>query len=240
MSDNNLKIIPYTKPKGAKKNEYNEGEAFIVDFNPNTFTINNKIEYKQPKTKGKEGGDPVFERIPPLEFSIEFTIDGTGVATQSLTEKQKNDYKSKKHDYVKTRIKELRGITGCQINGDIHRPNYLAVNWGTFHIECVLASLNITYNLFDDQGSPLRAKVNCSFTERIGQDKEGRQSALESPDLTKYRPLVAGDVLPLIIKNNYDDSAYYIQVAKANKLKNFRRLIPGTTLVLPPMKESDE
>ena len=236
MPDNNLKIVPYYEANGPRTQS--EQNGFTVDFNPNTFTVNNKIEFQKPKEKGTEGGDPVFESIPPLEFSIEFTIDGTGVATQNLTSEQQNNYKSQKDDYVKTRIKELRSITGCQINGEIHRPNYLAVIWGTFHIECVLSSLNITYNLFSPQGSPLRAKVNCGFIERIGPDKKNRKSALESPDLTKYKPVLQGDILPFVVKKNYGEAAYYIQVAKANKLKNFRKLVPGTKLVLPAINKN--
>ena len=33
------------------------------------------------------------------------------------------------------------------------------------------------------------------------------------------------------------DYVYYLQVAKANKLKNFRKLVPGTQLVFPPLSD---
>jgi LysM repeat protein len=227
MPESNLKIIGYNRPDGGKTQS--ELGTFIVVFNPNTFTINNKFEYNKEEAKGQKGGDPQFNSIPPLEFAIDFTIDGTGVGLAN----QSGD----KKDYVKKQIKSLRDITGCNINGDIHRPNYLAVLWGTFYIECVLSAMSITYNLFDREGSPLRAKVNCSFLERIAPGKGGRQSRLESPDLTKYVVVKAGDQLPLIAKRKYGDAAYYIQVAKVNKLKNFRNLIPGTRIMLPPMED---
>src|SRR5438105_14464981 len=241
MPETNLTIVAYDKPDGNRKTgEVTDPNSFVVDFNPNTFTVTNKIEFKQPKDKGQAGGDPQFERIPPLEFNIEFTIDETGVAVKNFPKKHQNHYKSQKHDYVKTKIKELRKVTGSDINGSIHRPNYLALLWGTFYIECVLTSLNIVYNLFDREGAPLRAKVTCSFLERIGPGKAGRQSKLESPDLTKQIVIKEGDILPLIAKDNYESSAYYLQLAKANKLKNFRKIPPGMKLILPPMAESDE
>lgn len=230
-SEANLKIIAYDSPEGNKKQ--NEVSEFVVDFNPASFTINNKIEYKKVEAKGQDGGDPQFEKIPPLEFNIEFTIDGTGVSIG-------NKPSSQQKDYLKNQIKKLRDVTGCNINGEIHRPNYLAVLWGTFYIECVLVALNITYNLFDRSGTPLRAKVNCSFLERIGPGKSGRKSRLESPDLTKYETVKEGDVLPLIVKNKYNDPVYYLQVARVNKLKNFRNIPPGTRLILPPMKDYSE
>jgi len=241
MGDTNLQIVAYYKPEGNNKN--NESQSFTVDFNPNTFTIANKIEFKKEEAKGKTGGDPTFDKIPPLEFTLEFTIDGTGVAAQNLPNEQKNKFNNtsstqpSSNDYVKSRVKELRKVTGSNINGDIHRPNYLAVLWGTFYIKCILTSINITYNLFDRGGSPLRAKINCGFLERQQPGAGERETMYESPDLTKYKVTKQGDSLPLIAKNNYNESFYYLQIAKANKLKNFRNLSPGTTLILPPITE---
>jgi LysM repeat protein len=230
MPEANLKILAYDTAEGGRKQ--NQIGEFVVDFNPNTFVITNKIEYKQPDTKGQDGGDPQFEKIPPLEFSVDFTIDGTGVLNKGQGAPPK--------DFVKTQIKKLRDVTGSTINGEIHRPNYLALLWGTFYIECVLTSLNITYNLFDPQGVPLRAKITCGFIERIGPGKDGRKSRLESADLTTWVTVQEGDTLPLIAWTKYDDPAYYLQLARINKLTNFRDLRPGTKLILPPMKNKNE
>ncbi len=231
MAEDNLRIVAYDKAEGSKPQ--NEIDSFTVVFNPSTFTVNNKIDFKEAKAKGQAGDDPQFEKIPPLEFTVEFTIDGTGVTIGKLSESQQQDY-------IRDQVKKLRKVTGSQINGDIHRPNYLALLWGTFYIECVLTSLSITYNLFKRDGTPLRAKVNCSFKERIGPGKSGRASRLESVDLTKYKLIKEGDILPLISKDNYESSAYYLQLAKANKLKNFRNILPGTKLILPPMADDEQ
>jgi len=245
MPDTNLKIIAFDKPEGNKKEQ--EKKAFMIDFNPNTFTVTTKIEFKNEDGKGKTGGDPQFDKIPPLEFSIEFTIDGTGVALQKLPPDQQtkfnntknNNPSQNKNDYVKNRIKELREVV-TDINPSIHRPYYLAVLWGTFYINCILTSLTVTYSLFDEAGSPLRAKVNCAFRQRKESGAENRQTSLESADLTKSVLVKEGDLLPLLSKANYESSEYYLQLAKANKLKDFRRLSPGTKLIIPPMIEKTD
>jgi nucleoid-associated protein YgaU len=63
---------------------------------------------------------------------------------------------------------------------------------------------------------------------------------LESADLTKSVLVKEGDLLPLLSKANYESSEYYLQLAKANKLKDFRRLSPGTKLIIPPMIEKTD
>ena len=229
-TESNLKIIAYGDAKSKTKDEK---ESFIVDFNPNSFTVSSKVEYKKTEGKGDGGSDPQFDKIPPLEFSIEFTIDGTGVADKTASGESPKDY-------LKKQVIQLRKVTGCNINGDLHRPYYLAVLWGTFLIECVLTAMTVNYTLFDSDGVPLRAKVNCSFLERFGPGKKDRQTRLESPDLTKYVAIKAGDTLPLIVKDKYYDPAYYLQVARINKLKNFRNIPLGERLILPPLKEFNQ
>jgi nucleoid-associated protein YgaU len=58
---------------------------------------------------------------------------------------------------------------------------------------------------------------------------------LSSPDLTHSKVVEEGDLLPLMVYREYKTQDYYLQVAKANKLKNFRKLQAGTTINLPPI-----
>ena len=123
------------------------------------------------------------------------------------------------------------------IDGDIHRPNYLIVQWGTFICECYLISSRITYTLFDSFGIPLRAKVNATFLERIESKLNQIANMFSSPDLTHTRLVKEGDRLPLMVFKEYKNQDYYLQVARANKLKNFRKLKTGEMINLPPVSK---
>lgn len=231
--EGNLKIIATLKPDSSPKltpKPTEEDLTFTVPFNPNSFTITTKINYNPPKAKGQEGGDPTFQDIPPMEFNIEFTIDGSGVARSGTA----ND------KYVRDQIRKFREVTGSNINGKIHRPNYLTLLWGTIHIDCVLTSLNIVYTLFARDGVPLRAKVTCGFIERISSRKTNADMRLESADLTTIFTIEEGDTIPLIAYEKYEDASYYFQLARVNKMKSFRRVAPGSKIILPPMIEADE
>lgn len=56
-----------------------------------------------------------------------------------------------------------------------------------------------------------------------------------SPDMSHLVTMRAGDTLPLLCKRIYSDPAYYMEVARVNRLVNFRNLLPGSVLRFPPL-----
>jgi nucleoid-associated protein YgaU len=87
--------------------------------------------------------------------------------------------------------------------------------------------------LFNQLGQPLRAKVSATFLE------VPKPPAKQSPDLTKIHLVTAGDTIYNIAKAEYDDESFYLQIAQANDLKNYRKLVPGQKLVLPPIAKTE-
>ena len=122
-------------------------------------------------------------------------------------------------------------------DGEIHRPRYLKLSWGSLISKCVLKSAEITYNLFKPDGTPLRAKIACNFSENIEDKKRTAQEGKNSPDLTHQRQVQEGDTLPLMTYRIYGDPSYYLKVARFNNLTNFRQLEVGRTLYFPPLKQ---
>lgn len=117
-----------------------------------------------------------------------------------------------------------------------HRPGYLSLSWGdTLNAKCVLNDATVAYELFSPSGDPLRAKIQCSFTEYEYKEAADAKSTVESPDLTHSRTVQQGDTLPLMCERIYGDSKLYLQVARFNKLANYRRLVPGQKIYFPPL-----
>jgi nucleoid-associated protein YgaU len=124
------------------------------------------------------------------------------------------------------------------LNSDIHEPNYLVVQWaGLFEpFNCRLSSVDIHYTNIDRDGTPLRASLDIilladELTETILKTEDKK-----SPDVSHSRIVRAGDTLPLLAKEIYGSSDYYMWVAKANGLDDIRRLTPGQRLVFPPLE----
>lgn len=134
---------------------------------------------------------------------------------------------------------DLLLATLFKINSETHDARQLTLIWGAgLLFKCKAQTATVNYTLINRLGLPLRATVNVSF---VG-DKDPKLnflSKLFSPDLTKLHTVKAGDTIYNIAKKEYDDESYYLQIAQANDLKNYRRLKPGMQLILPPIKKDE-
>src|ERR1700761_6433630 len=214
----NLKIIP-TDDKGIPN-----GVPFIAMFNPENLAINETLSWDKKQAVGKQGTDPTFIVSQPRTFTIDLILDGTGVNNNGVKIP------------VTAQILLFRSTTTV-IDGTEHRPNYLIVQYGTFICNCCINYSTVTYTMFDMTGLPIRAKISASFTERTPTSLGAILSMLSSPDLTHLVQVKQGDLLPLLTYRIYNDQSYYLQVAKVNKLKNFRKLQAGSTLIFPPISK---
>ena len=211
----NLKIIPVMRDSSIPV-----GLPFITMFNPESFSITENVVYCPPSSNGTEGEAAKFVKSKARTFSLEFVLDGTGTNAPKIS--------------LLVQIALFREVTTL-INGEIHKPNYLIVQWGTFICSCQMISSEIQYTLFDQAGLPLRAKIKATFEEFTSGSFGQILGMLSSPDLTHVHKVTDGEILPSIVFKTYKDQRYYLQVARANKLKNFRKLKADLDLNLPPI-----
>jgi hypothetical protein len=216
----NLKIIP------TDDNGIPNGVPFIAMFNPENLAINETLNWDKKEAVGKDGSDPTFTGSQPRTFTIDLVLDGTGVNNNGIKIP------------VTAQVLLFRSITTV-IKGTVHRPNYLLVQYGTFLCNCCINYSTVTYTMFDMTGLPIRARISASFTERKPASLGSILNMLSSPDLTHVIQVKEGDLLPLLTYQVYNDQSYYLQVAKVNKLKNFRKLAAGTSLTFPPIASSN-
>jgi len=216
----NLKILQ-TDENGIPK----LAVPFLAMFNPENISINEVVKWDEKNPAGQSGCDPTFMSIKPRTFTIELILDGTGVNTNGVKIP------------VTAQVLLFRAAT-TTVDGTIHRPNYLLLQYGLFICNCVITSSTVTYTMFDMTGLPIRAKISATFTERTPTGLGNILNMLSSPDLTHSVQVKEGDLLPYLTYQVYNNQNYYLQVAKVNKLKNFRKLQAGTTLIFPPIASS--
>lgn len=206
-------------------------EKFEMPINPKDSAMKLKPVYGKSQVIGSQGNDPDYKSTSSETLTLTFTLDGTGVIP---IEGKPNQF----HTDVSEQLNLFHRVAYC-MNSNTHRPNFLRLIWG--HLEfgdrncfdCVLDDLNIQYTLLSPTGKPLRALLTATFLSYIEPRKRIREEGKNSPDVTHIRTVKAEDTLPLMTEKIYGDQSYYLQVAKANGLINFRRLKTSTTLRFP-------
>jgi hypothetical protein len=190
----------------------------------------------------------VYSKSGPIVLKFDFLFDGTGVvpppselgdiplvgAIASAASALFEDKAFK----VMDEIQKFNRLV-YEVDGKIHRPRHVLLVWGSLVFPCVLITANYSFTLFKPDGTPLRAVASCSFRESVPVAQRIRAENRTSPDLTHLREVQEGDSLPLLSHSIYGNAELYLEVARINKLINFRRLRVGSRVAFPPVdKES--
>jgi Contractile injection system tube protein len=216
-----LQILAYTD-----ENFTQSAGQYSVQINPETYSQQFSAEYTGTPTLSTAGITNKFVTQKPQDLELTFFLDATGAVPQTSGGAPVTS--------VSDEIDKFKGIV-YSYNGNIHSPNYLRVLWGKLKFDCRFVSMGIEYMLFSPSGVPLRAKLSPKFKQYLSSQKLALESKNSSPDLTHYRTVAAGDTLPLMCHRIYQDSKYYIDVAKVNGLTSFRDLEPGRQILFPPL-----
>lgn len=216
--------------KGYKDERFSQEIAdgeFNTLVNPETYMIRYQISQNESQAQGTSSAAPRFNKTLPEDLQLDFIFDRSGVI---------KGYDDESGEGIIGDIEKFKKII-LDYNGDQHKPNYLIISWGSLLFKGSLKDMDITYKLFKPDGTPIRATVRATFKGFIEDNLRVAKENNNSPDLTHVRIVNEGDTLPLMTFRIYGDSKYYLEVAKANKLVNFRKLLPGQQIFFPPVEK---
>jgi hypothetical protein len=197
-------------------------DSYDCLMNPSEITHVYELIYTTTQGVGNTNGRGDYLRSKPANFTLPIFIDGTGVIGKQVD--------------VQREVDKFERVTSY--NGDIHRPNFLKIAWGTLPVmHCVLKSASIAYKLFSPNGIPLRAVITAAFCGSLADRTRVITAKDKSPDLTHVRQVRGGDNLPGMCFKIYGDPRFYLEVARANRIDDFRRLEPGRKVFFPPLKK---
>lgn len=199
-----------------------EGKPYSVMINPDSIKYQRSIEYNEQQAPDTSSASQKYKSTPSDKLNFDIVIDCTGVVDAKRTN-------------MSTEIAALEKIV-FTYNGDIHRPNFVKVQWGkNITFKGVLVSFDISYTLFRPDGSPLRAKISLGFSQYISPETVTKTDAAASPDMTHMVTVVEGMSLPQMCLDVWNDESHYVQVAKYNGLNKFRNLKGIGELIFPPI-----
>lgn len=199
---------------------------FIVHVNPETYSQRIKVNFPQTQAQATSAGQgsPTSTESQVLKFDL--LLDRTGALGNMDTLGLG----------VEPDILHFKRLT-IDYEGSIHKQPYLTLLWGSLIFHCHLQELEIEYKLFNKAGIPVRAVLKATFREFRENVLRTLLEKKSSPDLTHIRTVKEGDTLPQMTHKIYGDASYYLQIAKVNRILNFRRLSPGQEIYFPPIEK---
>jgi hypothetical protein len=200
------------------------GERYTVLFNPFEYTIERGNAYKATAIPGLSGPLLQFINGDADVLSMELFLD-------DYTDKPK-DGKS-----VKERLDDMALL--LEIDRQLHAPPPVRFIWGRLTFKAIIEKLSRKISLFQPDGTPARASLNVTFKEYKTIVELVNDPKLESADKSKRRVMVGLDSLWALAAREYDDPAFWRQIAEYNDLDDPREISPGDWVMVPPLDHRD-
>ncbi len=220
-----LKISAYKKDTRT-----DSPEEFEFPINPETITNNYKNKFGRSRGINTSGRTSLYALSAPEEMSLQLTFDST-LSYKYIIGKSAGS--------SLTVVKQVDNfINACHfMDGDIHQPRFLLLEWGELSFKCRLKSVKVNYTHFNAKGEALRAKLDTVFVADMTESERIRLENKKSPDITHQKLVLQGQTITGISKDIYGDASYYLDVATANQLDHFRQLQPGKKLQFSPINK---
>ena len=234
-------LIPVAKMRITNLDAKTSPKSFEVLYNPQTYTHQKKSHYAP--VRATEADAPSIQFVggeaETLTFELFFdSVSAGGEVGGTVADRAKFEGNSllptiASQIDVRDFTKKIMDL--MYVDGDLHRPPLLKVEWSSLQFKCYLSECSERFVRFDEQGRPVRAYLNCTFVEKRDNDKLYVANPRNSPDTTKYHTVRQGDSLWSLASQEYGDAGKWRELAAANGISNPRRLRSGETLVIPAL-----
>ena len=233
MTLQKLQIVYETKKLGGPLLD----DTLVVLFNPNQLSFKNEAEWDITSISGQVANQErhafEFKATKPVEltFNLFFDSDKEGEGFNTWLIRHYLGIWAEKLQvmWLLNRLRTLERL--AQVDQELHRPPVCKLLWGEhLLLRGVLTSLTRTYTAFTPEGSPIRAECSCTF-KAVGSSPE-----LHSADVAKRRVIRQGDTLHSIAHEEYGEASLWRTIARENGISNPLQLVPGTRLIIPPLK----
>jgi nucleoid-associated protein YgaU len=220
----------------ARKRPVPGAAPIEVPYNPTELSLSKAATYADVAIPGLDG--PVLQYVRgeaetlSLELFFDSTEQGRGAGATSVI----------------AQVDAVHRL--AKLDGDLHSPPIVRLSWGPDFpglalgdgerprttLDAVVTRCARRFTLFSPDGKPLRAVVTLELREYLTLQEQVELANLRSADHTRIHVVRAGETLPLIAAEAYDDPAKWRVIAAHNALSDARRVAPGTRLELPPVR----
>lgn len=233
-------LVPLAKMVIENKDS---GEKFEVLYNPQSYVQARSVDYSIKKLVNSDEPLVQFTNGAGEILQFELFFDSLSAGTEvggSFVDKLKfggNSLLPSLGNQIDVRDHTSKVYDLTRVDPDVHRPPLVSIKWATLKFTGYLAQCKQTFLKFDERGRPVRARLDCTFLQRVDLSKASGSKPMNSPDTTKYRRIKTGDSLWALAAKEYGESGQWRAIADANGLANPRLLHSGDLLRLPALEE---
>jgi hypothetical protein len=202
----------------------NEKTDFL--FNPTQYAIKKDNKWKAKPVVGKN--------VPKLDF----TGGGSRILTMEIFFDVYENQGADVRDYVNV-LWNLTMISDTNQNPSTKRsrPPLCLLQWGpNWTFQAALTSLNCTYTLFREDGTPVRAKANVTLQEAEDDTDQPATNPTSYGEMGRKSRLVRPhDSLALIAYEEYGSATLWRRIAEDNNIDDPLDLRAGQILSVPAL-----
>ncbi|MBI1742450.1 LysM peptidoglycan-binding domain-containing protein [Candidatus Acetothermia bacterium] len=192
------------------------GVGIDVMFNPEEYTVNKDNNFASQGIPGRSGPLLQFVQGNMRTLEMELLFD---------TYEQRRDVREETQRIVKL----------LDIDSALHAPPVLRVSWGSLQFRCVLARVSQKFQMFRDDGRPVRARLTVTFNEFLDLDREAKEVNRQTADFSKAHVVTEGETLSGIAAKLYDNAQMWRPIAIVNEIDDPRSIAAGQTLRIPSL-----
>lgn len=230
----------------------NEGLKAVYDgsevkcmFNPYEYTLSKSNSFKeQPAANGENSPPAELSQAGAQTLKLSLHFDTYGYGPDAYGSVWDSVYGSETDvSQITDKLWNFMKVTTesqPDKNDKKHVP-MVAFHWGVFFFVSYITNMTQKFTLFNQDGIPVRAKVDITFTQY--RDVDDRSDKPQNPTsgggpVNRIHRVVAGDRLDLIANDVYRDATKWRLIANYNKLVSPSDLRPGQMLVIPFEREA--
>ena len=115
----------------------------------------------------------------------------------------------------------------------------LLFTWGSLAFTCVLSRTTQKFIMFLPDGTPVRARVQVTFSQYNNAELEAKEIKRETADYSKFHVVRPGEKISAIAAAAYGDARLWRAIALRNGVADPLVMEPGRRLLIPRLPYRD-
>lgn len=200
-------------------------EKVAVMFNPEEYTLQRENNFAQIAVPGLSA--PIIQFVHGNQQTLEMEL--------FLDTYESHRSGSRKLNQAGDDVRKLVGKVTDLMNiiPATHAPPVLLFTWASLSFTCVLSRATQRFIMFKPDGTPVRARLNVTFSQYSNAELEAKEIKRETADYTKVHIVRQGETLASIAQAVYGNSQLWRPIALRNGVDDPRSLTPGMQLAIP-------